>query len=614
MNKRPILMVGALAAIAVSGCGGGNHGGGGIVDGGDGGTNQPQSVIDLRADVNRDGTVDLGDPSEDDQEDTWDATHGAIFLANMDDDSLRCHVGTQFESDDELAGCFDAADQVVNGDEDLNDMARLRTAPWPDAPDDALGAITVTKDADKVRLFKNNGGKFEKLAAGGVLTPAELRAGVELALEGKDVLRDKDQWDGFVDVTLHVDGGTVPKGVEFAGQPYPSGDDVVRLRVAPVMFSHHLQRAEKVFATDADSDFFKDLGQAVQDALVPEGLVAAQPLSPDPWTQDWMEIGWMSMPAEGGGQHEIDVYMRSVDTRGSGKLRAAGRWVYESPELHGKDAAGLTPDHDLNHEPDMDSTNAYGNTETIPPYEFGGKSYPMGRLFRGSVPSRHPDVLAQHMFDSQGFQPMLTVDTSWLLVGHVDETISFVKMANARGWGMAVDDPALAKKMLEDLVSQGNGDVPIFEGESWDTPPGSAQTSANDILADPDVAGAFDEAVAEVDAQIQVFRDEVGITDADIIPVPFLHYQASGKLLAYQPATVNGIYLSDTDFGAPKTHGPIVGGKDPFATQLEATMGQHGITVRWIEDWSFHSLHGEVHCTSNTKRALPVAKWWETQL
>jgi protein-arginine deiminase len=37
-------------------------------------------VIDLRGDVNRNGTVDLSDPTEDQGEDTWDSTHGALFL------------------------------------------------------------------------------------------------------------------------------------------------------------------------------------------------------------------------------------------------------------------------------------------------------------------------------------------------------------------------------------------------------------------------------------------------------------------------------------------------------------------------------------------------------
>ena len=51
--------------------------------------------IDLRADVNRNGVVDLDAANEDDAETTWDSTHGAIFFANLDDDSARCASGSR---------------------------------------------------------------------------------------------------------------------------------------------------------------------------------------------------------------------------------------------------------------------------------------------------------------------------------------------------------------------------------------------------------------------------------------------------------------------------------------------------------------------------------------
>ena len=56
--------------------------------------------------------------------------------------------------------------------------------------------------------------------------------------------------------------------------------------------------------------------------------------------------------------------------------------------------------------------------------------------------------------ESQAVQPPVYVDTSWLLVGHVDETISFVKTSSPRGWTILVNDPAMAKKMLQDAVDR----------------------------------------------------------------------------------------------------------------------------------------------------------------
>ncbi len=612
----------SLLALTVAACGSSGSKGGSPTDGGGAGGQGPQSIIDLRVDNNRNGVIDLDDPTEDEGEETWAADHGAVFLANMDDDSLRCPKDSEAAqiNDLELAKCFDGADEVVNGDLDLEDMARIQLKPWPDAPENSNGTLTISAPAvEMVRIFKNVGGNWEVLPQSAFLTYQELRAGVELAIEGKDILRDNSVWDGYADLTLAVEAGTTPDG-----EDYPDGSDTVRLRIAPLLLSHHLQAPEEIYATVLSSTgsnaFRQDLSDAASAAGVPAGLYEVAVA--DQWTQDFMEIGYMSMPSAGGAQKKIDVFMRSVNVESkstpASPLRKAGRVVYTDPHFHGVDTAGLTPDFDINHPGSMDSLNSYGDTETIPPYEFNGQSYPMGRVFRGSIPNFHPDPEMQRMLDSQLVQPILNVDTSWLAVGHVDETTSFLKMSNSRGWGMAINDAAMAKKMLEDLEAQGNGDVPIFEGLNWLGQTGSvpAQTTASEILLDADVMGPSKEAEVEVDAQQQILENEIGLTAGDFVPVPFLHWLTYGYSVAYQVGTVNGIYLSDGIFGAPAAHGPIVNGADPFKVQLETAMSQHGITVHWIEDWDlYHRLLGEVHCGSNTKRALPTnAKWWESGL
>src|SRR5262249_40559930 len=152
--------------------------------------------------------------------------------------------------------------------------------------------------------FKNNGGNFAVLPADGLILPQELRAGVEIAIEAKDIVRDTTKWNGYVDVQLDVQAGTVPVGLPNAGKSYPSGKDLVRLRVAPLLFSHHLQAPEAIYVTSISSpdsaDFRTDLGDATNAAQVPGGLVELTPDDYDQWTQDWFEIGWMSMPAPGG--------------------------------------------------------------------------------------------------------------------------------------------------------------------------------------------------------------------------------------------------------------------------------------------------------------------------
>src|SRR5262249_15150030 len=151
-------------------------------------------------------------------------------------------------------------------------------------------------------------------------------------------------------------------------------------------------------------------------------------------------------------------------------------------------------------------------------------------------------------------QPAIAIDTSWLYVGHVDETLSFAKAPTKRGWMLLANDPTLAKKMLDDAVAAGEGDAPMFVGKSWvdfqtndETP---ADATIAKALADEQVMTASAEAAVEVDAQLEILKREVGLTDDEIIRVPFLHTNYGGKSVAYQPGTVNGLYLSDTHFVA----------------------------------------------------------------
>ena len=119
--------------------------------------------------------------------------------------------------------------------------------------------------------------------------------------------------------------------------------------------------------------------------------------------------------------------------------------------------------------------------------------------------------------------------------------------------------------------------------------------------------------MAKMDAQVAIIKQATGITDAEIIRIPFLHYPSSGYSLAYQPGTVNGVLVNPTNFIAPDPHGPVINGKDIFKTQMEQALAPDGITVRWVDDWNlYHRLAGEVHCGTNATRAIPSTKWWET--
>ncbi|MBX3233999.1 MAG: protein-arginine deiminase [Labilithrix sp.] len=566
----------------------------------------PDPVADLRADSNRDGVVRFDDESDANKLE-WSATNGAVFLANIDDDSERCGVN---KNDNEIALCNDAADENVNGDDDAADLARLWTRPLPDVPGDMTATIeVVTPEArDRVRLFSRTGpnaADFTVLFADTVFNAADLREGIELGIEAKDIVRDKEVWDGFVDVKLTL---TTPRG---------ESSDTVRLRVAPVLTFHHLLPAERIWQSQTgrqgNADLRRDLTRACEAAGVPPPALIEEN---DPWTQDFFEPAYMSMPAPNGGQHVIRVNYRSANVyepeETDNPLRPAGAVVFR---LRGKDVAGVQ-EFDLTHPPEMDTLNSFGNLETVPPYSAGGVAYPFGRLLRGATQSFFPDPVFEKMLEAQGQQPPILIDTSWLRVAHVDETVSFVKAATPRGWKLLVNDPRLAKTMLEDAAARGHGATTMFVGKEWYDPEteraSPAEVSIAEVLADPIVMQASAEAAAEVDAQLAILRKELALADDEIVRVPFLHTLIDGGSIAYQPGLVNGVYLADGHFGAPNPHGPIIDGKDIFADAFTKALAPLGITAHFLEDWDeYHVANGEVHCGTNATRQVPDAKWWE---
>jgi protein-arginine deiminase len=545
------------------------------------------------------------DNDDDDQaEDTWDATHGAIFLANLDSDSGDCKYD-ESASDAELAACNDGADEVVNGDADLEDMAPVRVAPWSDAPEGTTWRIKVSEKAKGyVRLFMRGADGQYVVYNGEDLTAAQLRSGADFKLEGRDIVRDRQVWDGFVDLTLEV------------VDQEQTLSDIVRLRVAPLLTSHQLQKAEAVYVTEQSSSsskaFRDELEKAVIAAGVPQGQIGIQ-TGGDQWTQDFFETGYMFMPGPAGQAKVITVFIRSanVDDPKSAKfpLRFAGRVVYLA---RGKDVAALQ-EVDLKHSGQMDTLDSFGNLETIPPHSYKGKNYPFGRILRGSTPQYHPDPMFHRMIEAQGVQPSILIDTSWLLVSHVDETFSFVKAPNSpRGWAVLVNDAALAIKMLQNAQAAGHGTAKLFVGKKWSFSK-TAETTIDGVLADPEVMAASAEAVVEVQGQVDVLKGDVGIGDEDLVKIPFTHLKTSGYSVAHIPGMVNGIYLPDTVYGSPRPYGPQIDGVDIFEKQLSEALAPLGITTYFVEDWDlYHAMLGEVHCGSNTLREAQTGSgWWE---
>jgi hypothetical protein len=74
---------------------------------------------------------------------------------------------------------------------------------------------------------------------------------------------------------------------------------------------------------------------------------------------------------------------------------------------------------------------------------------PYGKIVLGDADDRGPTSQFEHFLRAQTIQPVVTIDTSWLSVGHVDEIMSFVAAPRQpRRWVLLLASLELAAVLL----------------------------------------------------------------------------------------------------------------------------------------------------------------------
>lgn len=563
----------------------------------------PLPAVRLLVDGDRDGVVDDRDyPFRA----GFDAAHGASFLANLDDD------------DEDRA--VDAEDDVVNGDEDARDLARIRVPAWEMCPDDAVGTLALeAAETPGVRLFRHADNAWTAFdPATQTLTAAELRAGVELGIESRGF--PTVEWDGTANLSLRVTQGETELF-----------SDRASLRVAPWVISSSLDPTIRVFGPEAAGFaavqyFTDDLVSAVSKDAMDIFLIntyraeyRTRNVGPDVWMQDIMEFGWAAIPAPDGGHHGMHVVLRTP-------AQQRPMATFTERELLGPNMGYMW--HRATRlangsawDPSLDS---FGNLEVLPPYRSAEREYPLGRILLGSVTRRHPDRALRAFLDGQRAQgPVFEVNTSWLHVGHVDEFVSFIPADTPRGWRLAVASPRRARALFTEYVAQAptNGSRRIFEGMSWyyttgprEGQPYAAQRSLNNLLADTTLMAVNQRVQGLIDTEVQRISEEVGLTEEDIIELPVLFWEVENNLhSAYMPGTVNLLFYGRSAVMA-RPHGVLDGDIDIVEQANIDALAPYGINVRFAEQWDIlHVAEGEVHCGTNALRQVPARwQWWET--
>ncbi|KAM0334437.1 hypothetical protein ACHAQA_001463 [Verticillium albo-atrum] len=582
----------------------------------------------ILADTNRDGLVDVRGTTDSGNKALWTTQRGAIFLPNIGDKTSRCATRDANDnplSNDELAFCHDASGHLLLAPEHA---APIRTLPLK-VSEKGRARIYASPPAafDRVRLFVldepaniNSTESWRFVDREFTFNATQIRAGIILGIDGRELVKDAKVWDGSVTVHFDVTDGPT------------QASDAVAMKMAPVLTHHHLQNVETLVSTWANdtnpvqSHFIEQLNRERASAGIETPLLLFNQ-SDDIWAQDIIEPGYASMPGPEG-PIAIRVILRSVQS-----TRTGGRQVFE--QLRGPGFGGFQPPmgSGFGHR----EINSYGNLETIPPYTSkGGVSYKAGRIIMGKHFEALPAKGLLDFLHGQSVQSPFLLETGWLLIGHVDEFVQFLPFDNELGWTIGITDTRSGIDLLKELQVKGHGSTRAISFESSEdsqglVEPGEGMT-IDDVLANKTFAAVNSYAQRHIDANLELLLAEIPLRREDVIKVPTLFRDSAGgwedrgadglpphtpavmenewQLMAFNPASINGIVLGKRYLSA-KPYGPVVNGTDVLEKAVEAAYARAGMSVRYIDDYlSHHVFAGEIHCGSNTLRQTDVV-WWE---
>jgi len=547
--------------------------------------------VNLMVDTNRNGKAEPGDGDEEGEE-KWSSHSGAVFIVNADDD----------DGD----GVRDCDDEQLNGVLDAKDLAPLHIAAIPWMEKGWYGELTFDLGAEEhVRLFELEGNSWNPvdISAPVKVSEGKLRSGtVRYGLEGRHFAAELG-FGGKVSVTftlLDLDGNAVDS-------------DSAELKVAPLILTsghHPASEIQVAWSMPEQAGFVAELEFLIQGltydlkTVGEHGIALSIPIGGDIWMQDAVELGFTVLPDEPK-PHVVHVALEAP--RGK-PLDQVGEDIFLGVDFGLADVA----------EPreDVYWFDWFGNLEVSSPLLHEEHYFPYGRLYTGFDPDgpdvwcMHPDVRAfLGAQEAQG--PIVQVDTGWLLIGHVDEIISWIPWSGGpgccgKGFIMLYASAAEGVELLEGLSADGHGDAVLFAGTG-------EEITVDEILGDELLMALNQTAQKRLDKTLKQLKEEFGLENEDIAIIPTLFEQDEqwgAYAVAMVPNMVNSLVLGKL-LVAPDPHGPMIDGKDPFKEALVERLEPFSQIVEFVDNWyPYHVWNGEVHCGTNATRLPLNLEWW----
>ena len=265
------------------------------------------------------------------------------------------------------------------------------------------------------------------------------------------------------------------------------------------------------------------------------------------------------------------------------------------------------------------SLDSFGNLECSPPFKHSktGRDYKFGRIvFGGGGREMHPKV--RSFLAAQKIQEPLMLDTDWLVVGHVDEVMSFLPLPSApKGFKVMT----AGSKLALDIVHAAPDTARLFQGIQLTPGTPRSRIDAAYSLSTAGaikVDGGFNAIQSVVQGKIDgiktTLKSNLDLEDSDFIDLPVLFKEEGGRYVAYTPGVVNMLVVtrsaSEILLCIPKPYGPDDGGC-LFEAKVRSQLAFPGVSIVFVDDFTtYHMLMGEIHCGTNSQRRPPVDRWW----
>ncbi|XP_004377261.1 protein-arginine deiminase type-1 [Trichechus manatus latirostris] len=543
--------------------------------------------ISLDVDMSRTGKVkrSRGDKK------TWrwgPEGYGAVLLVNCDRDS---HTSREPDlANRQLASLADLQDMSpmvlsCDGPDKIFDNHKLvLNVPW--------------SDSERVGVFCARGGNFlsdykQVLGRYHLSYEIERQPGereISFYVEGL-AFPDAD-FLGLVSLSVSlVDTEILPEVHLFT--------DTVTFRLAPWIMTPNTQPPLELYVcsvTDSHGSNEKFLDDMAYLALKANCKLIICPQTEnrnDRWIQDEVEFGYIEAPHK-----SFPVVFDSPRNRG---LKD-----FPYKKILGPDFGYVTREIQFGSASSLDS---FGNLDVSPPVTVGGKEYPLGRILIGSSYPKSRGLtmtkVVRNFLQAQQVQAPVELYSDWLSVGHVDEFLSFVPTSDQKGFRLLLASPTACLKLFQEKKEEGYGEAAQFDELKY-----QRKRSINEMLADRSLRHDSLYVQKCIDWNRQVLKQELGLTERDIIDIPQLFTLKGSYAEAFFPDMVNMVVLGKY-LGIPKPFGPIINGHCCLEEKVRSLLEPLGLHCIFIDDYlSYHKLLGEIHCGTNVRRKPFPFKWW----